>query len=1057
MRGRIVLFLVALVSVASAQTVDPKLTSGLKYRLVGPFRGGRSIACSGVPGKTTDWYMGTCGGGLWKSENAGEDWKCVTDGFLGVGTVGAVTVSPSNTDVVYIGTGEKDIRGNISHGDGVYRSSDAGKTWKHVGLRDTQYVSRIAVHPQNPDVVWVAALGHVYGKNSDRGVFKSVDGGLTWRRVLYESDRAGAADICIDPRNPNVLYSSTWEAWRTPYSLNSGGPGSKLWKSVDGGETWSDLSRKPGLPKGVLGKIGVSVSPVDSNRVYAMVEAIDGGLFRSDDAGESWALMNDNRDYRQRAWYYSRVVADTVEKDTVYVLNVEMGRSKDGGKTFSTVQVSHSDTHDLWIDPADNKRMAQSNDGGTSVTVDGRKWSAQDYPTAQLYHVSTDSAIPYRILGAQQDNSTVRIPSAGGARGIGPNDWSSTAGGESGYVTPKPDNPEIVFGGSYGGDLTMLNHETGEFRAVDPWPDNPMGHGAIDLKYRFQWTYPIVFSPHNPNVLYTCSQHVHKTTNGGESWEVISPDLTRNDPRTLQSSGGPITQDNTAVEYYGTVFTVAESPVRTGVIWAGSDDGLVHVTRDAGKTWSKVTPKTMPAWSLCSMLEPSPHNAGRAYLAVDNHENDDLKPYVFRTDDYGASWKLLTKGLPEGSFVRVVREDPEREGLLYCGTETGIFVSFDGGENWQSLQNNLPIVPVHDLTVKNDDLVVATHGRSFWVLDNVTSLRQMSRVVSLDAPILFAPKPAARGGGRRGFGPTSQPPAGAQFGENPPTGLVLDYYLPTAAQKISLQVKDSKGVVVASATTVPNSAGMNRTSVRSFSYPGIRGFPGMVTWALRGGQVPAPPGTYYVELTVDGKVVSRPARLTKNPSFTATEADLQEQFAFAMRIVTRTNEANDTVVKVRDIKKKIEEAVKAKPELKTDGASLIADLTIVEQAIYQTKSQSGQDPLNYPIRLNDKIGGVLGVVLTGDFRPTRQSYDVFDMLSRELQVQLDKYKRILTTGLAAFNVKLKAVGLAEIKPADPSKSTGRSSVPALGRLGEDEDGGSVWNPDKVFSSQLGGQ
>lgn len=1051
MRGRLVPLFALATTVLPAQTVDSKLTNGLKFRLLGPFRGGRSVACSGVPGKPNDWYMGTCGGGLWKSENGGEDWKCVTDGFLGVGTVGAVTVSPSNTDVVYLGTGEKDIRGNISHGDGVYRSADAGKTWKHVGLRETQYVSRIVVHPQNPDVVWVAALGHVYGRNTDRGVFKSVDGGLTWRKVLYESDRAGAVDICIDPRNPDVLFCSTWEAWRTPYTLNSGGPGSKIWKSVDGGENWTDISRKPGLPMGVLGKIGVSVSPVDSQRVYALVEAANGGLFRSDNGGDTWTLMNDSREYRQRAWYYTRVVADTQEKDTVYVLNVMMGRSKDGGKTFSMVPAAHGDTHDLWIDPQDNKRMAQSNDGGTTVTLDGRKWSAQDYATAQIYHVSTDNATPYRVLGAQQDNSTIRIPSAGGSRGVGPNDWTSTAGGESGYVAAKPDDPDVVFGGSYGGDLSMLNHRTGENRAVDPWPDNPMGQAAVDSKYRFQWTFPIVFSPHSAQVLYTCSQHVHRTTNGGESWEVISPDLTRNDPRTLQSSGGPITQDNTSVEYYATVFTVAESPVRSGLIWAGSDDGLVHVTRDNGKAWKNVTPKKMPAWGLCSMIDPSPHAAGRAYLAVDNHENDDLRPYVFKTEDYGQTWKSVTSGIPDGSFVRVVREDPVRPRLLYCGTETGLFVSFDDGAHWQPLQNNLPIVPIHDLTVKNDDLVLATHGRSFWILDNLASLRQMASVANVDGPVLFAPKDTPRGGRGFGGGGGGQVSAGAQFADNPPTGMVLDYYLPKAAEKVSIQVKDAKGFVVANSSTAPNKEGFNRTSVTSFRYPGIREFPGMVTWALRGGTIPAPPGVYTVELTVDGKVLAQKARLTKNPRYVASEADLQQQFEFAMKIVVRTNEAHQIVVDIRDLVAKISAAVESKPELKAQGESLVSSLGTIEQAIYQTKSKSGQDPLNYPIRLNDKIGGLLGVVLSGDFRPTRQSYEVFEVLSQQLQVQLNAYEKLVKSDLASFNSKANALGLKEIKAE--GKLSG-ASVPGGRGFGQDEDSGSFGDPDKVFGSQF---
>ena len=995
------------------QSADNVVIDGLKWRQAGPFRGGRSIACAGVPGQPV-WYMGTCGGGLWKSVNNGEDWACVTDGQLGVGTVGAIAVSPSHPDIVYIGTGEKDIRGNISHGDGVYKSIDGGKSWSHIGLKDSQTVSRIVVHPTDPSIVYAAVLGHVYGPNRERGVFKSTDGGQNWQQVLFESERAGAVDIAFDAKSPETVYAATWEAWRTPYSLNSGGPGSKLWKSNDGGKTWSDFSRKTGLPAGPLGKIGIAVSPANPKRIWALVEAREGGLFRTDDGGETWIKQSDNREYLQRAWYYMRVVADPVDPESVYILNVVSYRSKNGGQSFSMFQAAHSDDHDLWIDPSDTKRMIQSDDGGATVTVDGgQKWSQQDFPTAQFYHVSTDNGVPYRILGAQQDNSTVRMLSRGGSRGIGPNEWTSTAGGESGYVVAKPDDPDVVYGGSYGGDLSMINHRTGEVRAVDPWPDNPMGHGAIDSKFRFQWTFPIVFSPHDSRVIYTCTQHVHRSTNGGESWQVISPDLSRNDPKTLQSSGGSITQDNTSVEYYGTVFTLAESSVKRGLLWAGTDDGRVHVSPDAGKTWNDVTPKGMPKWGLCSMIEPSPHAAGTAHLAVDNHENDDLAPYLYRTTDYGKTWSLIVEGLPSRSFARVVREDPVRKDMLYCGTETGVWLSFNAGRSWQSLQNNLPIVPIHDLTIKRDDLILATHGRSFWVLDNIVSLRQSVDFTRKDAVHLFHPQAATKAGGRFGGNPGVAP--GSQFAENPPTGIIIDYYLPNDSKQVQIQVKDKKGATVFTSTSAPTKKGFNRFSVNGLRYPGFRSFPGMVTWAARGGPVPAPPGDYVVHLVSDSQEGSRPLKYGKNPLSSSSEADLQEQFRFAMEIVDRVNSANDCVVAIRDIKKQLDDIHKTKPELKPDLDAVSTALTPIEEAVYQTKSRSGQDPLNYPIRLNDKLGGVLGVVLTGDFRPTKQSYDVFQILSGQLAEQETAFQRVQNGQLARLNAKLKEMGLAQVK------------------------------------------
>ncbi|HEX8709534.1 MAG TPA: hypothetical protein VF723_14915, partial [Pyrinomonadaceae bacterium] len=755
---------------------DQGFFKSLQWRSIGPYRGGRVTAVTGVASQPFVYYLGATGGGVWKTVDGGVNWLPISDGFFGTGSVGAIGVCDSDPNVIYVGMGESPVRGNVSHGDGVYKSTDAGKTWKRVGLEDTRQIGRVRVHPRNPDIVYVAALGHIFGANEQRGVFRSKDGGKTWERVLYRSEKAGAIDLTFDPTNPNILYAGFWEVRRAPWTLESGGAGGGIFKSTDGGDSWTELTRNEGLPKGIIGKLGLTVSPANPDRLWAIIEAEDGGVFRSDNAGKTWTRVNDERKLRQRAWYYTRIYADPQNAESVYVLNTGFYRSNDGGKTFNAISVPHGDNHDLWIAPNDPQRMIESNDGGANVSVNGGKtWTDEDQPTAQFYRVALDNDFPYHIYGAQQDNSTVRIASRTNDAGIGLRDWYDVGGGESGWIAPYPKDSNIVFAGSYGGLVTRYDHHTGQLRDVSPWPENPMGQGAGELKYRFQWNFPLLFSPHDPETLYAAGNVLFKSTTQGQSWEVISPDLTRNDKSKLGSSGGPITKDNTSIEYYCTIFTVMESPVRKGVIWTGSDDGLVQVTRDGGKSWENVTPQGMPEWIQINSLDASPFDPATAYVAATMYKSDDFRPYLYKTSDYGKSWKKITSGIPDTAFTRVIREDPNRRGLLYAGTETGIYVSFNDGESWQPLQLNLPVVPITDLIVHRGqkDLIAATQGRAFWILDDLTVLHQLADAASAADAFLFKPEETYRwqGGGNSPLPPTST------LGRNPANGAVIHYYL----------------------------------------------------------------------------------------------------------------------------------------------------------------------------------------------------------------------------------------------------------------------------------------
>jgi photosystem II stability/assembly factor-like uncharacterized protein len=1019
-----------------ATAVDPSLFAGLRWRSLGPARGGRSQAVAGSSTRPLEYYFGATGGGLWKTSDGGQTWRVVSDKFFKSSSVGAVAVSESNPEVVYVGMGETELRGNVLQGDGVYKSTDGGSTWNSVGLEKTLTIARIRIHPSNPDIVYVAALGDPYGPNADRGIFKTTDGGKSWKKALFRDEKTGAVDLSMDPKDPEILYAGLWEVYRTPHSLSSGGPGSGLFKTTDGGQTWNEITKNPGLPKPIWGKVGVSVSGADPSRVYAIIEAAEGGVFLSDDAGATWKMINEDRRLRQRAFYYTRIYADPQVKDTVYILNTGIYRSTDAGKSIRAIRVPHGDNHDLWIAPDDPKRMINSNDGGANVSVNGgESWTDQDFPTAQFYNVFTTAHVPYHVCGAQQDNSTACVPStgSGGLYDVG--------GGESGYIAPDPQDKDVFYAGSYGGLLTRTNVRTGERRSINVWPDNPMGFSSGDITERFQWTYPIVIAPTNPDILYVTSQHVWKSTNDGQSWQRISPDLTQHDPSTLGPSGGPITLDQTGVETYATIFTLAPSAVDGNVLWAGSDDGLVHVTRDGGKNWQNVTPPGLPPFTRISLIEASPHNAGTAYFAGNRYQRSDRAAYVYKTADYGKTWTKITEGLGGENIARAIREDKKRKGLLFLGTDTGIYVSFDDGGAWQSLQLDLPITPVHGIEVRNDDVLLGTHGRSFYSLDNIGVLRQISRETTNEPVVLFHPSDATRSISR---------------------GVAIDYYLKQPADKVALEILDPQGksIITFTGTSANESAGggregrgaapaaaepdeeggggrggppprvtvkqgMNRFSW-DMRYPSARDFSGLIMWAgsTRGPQ--APPGKYEVKLTAAGVTKTQDFVIKRNAAVPAvTDADLLEQFKLAKAINEKVTVANEAVLRIRNLKTQIaDRSGKANDQpLKSAAQSLTDKLTEVEGEIYQYRNRSSQDPLNYPIRLNNKLAALQGIVESGDNKPTDQSYAVFKELSSRLDQQLARLDGLAKTELVSFNKLLTEQKLDPIQDGIPPKTT----------------------------------
>jgi photosystem II stability/assembly factor-like uncharacterized protein len=1012
----------------AAGQIDEKVFGAMRWRQVGPFRGGRVLAVTGVPGEPNVFYFGGASSGVWKSTDAGTNWQPLFD-KQPIASIGAIAVAQSDHNVIYVGSGEACIRGNISYGNGVYKSVDAGKTWKNVGLKDSQHIGALIIDPRNPNVVFVAALGHAYGQNEERGVFRTTDGGATWQKVLYKDNKTGAIDVVFDPNNANTLFASLWEVYRNPWSLNSGGPGSGLYKSTDGGTTWTHIEGH-GLPAGIMGRIGVSVSGADSNKVYAMVESKEGGLYRSDDGGDSWIRMNEDGRLRQRAWYFSHIFADPKSADTVYVLNTGMFRSTDGGRTFGLLPAPHGDHHGLWIDPDNPDHLINGNDGGATVSLDGgRTWSTQyNQPTAQFYHVITDNRWPYYIYGAQQDNSTIAIKSYDDDGVIGRQDWYPVGGGESGYIAPYPPDPNITFANAEA-FTSRFDKRTGQVVDISVWPLDVSGNGAEKLLHRFNWTSPLMISPHDPNTLYTASEMVFKSTNAGQSWTAISGDLTRNDKSKQKPSGGPITLDITSVEYYDTIFALAESPLKKDTIWAGTDDGVIQLTTDGGQHWANVTPKDMPEWSMVSIIEPSHHDPNTVYVAVDRHKFDDFRPLIFRTRDNGKNWILTANGIPEGSYVRSVREDPKRKGLLYAGTETGVYFSVDDGGHWQPLKLNLPAVPVHDLEIHGDDLIAATHGRAFWVLDDISPLRQLDSVSSTTEMLLFKPETALRL-----HLPTDIERRGP-VGDNPPPGVIINYYFKTAPKdEVKLEILDSAGKVVRTlsskekkgdeqppewpdqvkeVTTIPAAAGMNRYAWNLRWEPPVK-IPGAF-YSDVGPQGPlVQPGQYTIKLTTGKQSVSQPLEIVMDPrTKNINHDDLRKQFELAIQV----NKANDDLhravnqvrtlrAEIKSVQQRFDNDPKMKPLLE-QAAALDKKMAPVEERLIQVNMKGSEANLAFPNMLNEQLDSFSAIVQAGDSAPSEQQYEVFKMLRSQLDQQLAAWKQIMSTDVPAFNEAMK--------------------------------------------------
>jgi len=1039
----IILFVIISTPAAVSGQVNPQPYQALRWRSIGPDRGGRVTAVAGVLNDRLVYYMGATGGGVWKTVNAGVTWTPISDRYFKTGSVGSIAVADSDPNIIYVGMGEACLRANISHGDGVYKSTDAGRSWQNVGLHDSSQIGRVLIDSHDPSLVYVAAIGHPYGANDERGIFRTKDGGKTWQKILFINNKTGAADIVADPNHTSTMYATTWQVLRTPWDIYEFGPGSGIYKTTNGGDTWVQL--KSGLPKTDMGKIGVAVSPVDSNRIWATIGGEDGGIYRSDDAGETWQLLNGSFEMHSRQYYYGHIFADPKERDTVYTFVAkDFYKSIDGGKTWGKIQTPHGDYHDLWIDPKDNQRMVNGNDGGATITFDGGKsWTSEmNQPTAQFYTVRADSDFPYHIYGAQQDNTTVSISSqavssAASRGGLGgPADFTEVGGGESGYVVPDPQDPNIIYAGAFWGLLTRYDRRSGSTRNITVWPDMPGGRTGAEMKYRFQWTFPIAISAADPKAVYVGGNVVFKSTDQGQSWKQISPDLTRNDKK--REGGGRLE------DIYDTVFTIAPSPVEKNTIWAGSDDGLIHLTRDGGTTWSDVTPSGVQPWTRINVIEASPRDPGTAYVAANRYQVDDFHPYLYRTHDYGKTWSLAVTGIPVDTFVRTVRQDPVRSELLYAGTETGVYVSFDDGNQWQSLQQNLPVVPITDLALKNGDLIASTQGRSFWVLDNITPLEQITADVSNSQLHVFAPRAAYRGGRGRSFG-----------SRGTLDGVIVDYALKEApSQPVTIDFLEANGNVIKSFSSAAkegsSSRGMgtrgsvarggNENVVRTelglnrfvwdMRYPNAEGLDGgtfFLGGSLRGPE--AAPGNYKVRITVGDQTQAQAFEIKKDPRVSTTDEDYRKQLAFLLAARDKLSQADDAINKIHHIQQQLGAALqnaKVEKSLIESGHKLNTALTDEVDQLYQPQFTGFDDQtLIFPLKLNNRLAS-LQTYGQGDYAPTDQDLSVLSELSAELEKTLDKLKKTMDVDLPDLNNKLKAAGLPEVTAAAVIRADSRN-------------------------------
>ncbi len=1040
---------------AKNQSLRAQLLNSLEWRCIGPHRGGRVVAVAGDVSDPMTFYFGACAGGVWKTTDGGLYWRNISDGFFNTAAIGAIAVSTFDPNVIYVGTGETSIRGNVSHGDGVYKSTDAGKTWQHMGLSDTRHIGKIQIHPHDPNIVYIAALGHAFGPNEERGVFRSVDGGTNWERTLYKSTRAGSHDIAMDLNNPRILYAAIWQAQRYPHKLESGGPDCGLWRSNDAGNTWEEISHKSGLPTGLLGKLGVATSPVKSGRLWALIEADDGAVFRSDDYGETWIRLSEQSLLRTRPWYYMHITADTQDPDTVWVQNYGLWKSIDGGKSFDQLPTPHGDEHALWIDPNNNQHMIKGDDGGACVSFNGgMSWSSiYNQPTAQMYHVCTDNQFPYRVYGSQQDNTAISIPSATVDGAIHERDWYAPGGGESGYIAIKPDDPAIVVASgpigqrAYNDLMLLYNHRTGQKWNITVWPElYGWGVGAESLKYRFQWTFPIMFSQHDPDILYVASNYLHRSTDLGASFEAISPDLTRNDHDKLKPSGGPITRDNTGAEVYCTIFSLAESPHEPGLLWAGTDDGLVYISRNGGHDWQDITPPDLPAWALISIIDPSPHQPGAAYLAATRYKLDDTRPYLYTTDDYGQTWKLITNGIPENEFTRVIREDPNQPGLLYAGTETGIYVSFNDGDQWQRMGGNLPVAPIHDFVIKNRDLVVATHGRSFWILDDLSPLYQAQDDLP-PQPILFQPGPKVmmrvyghfeRWDGVQsndlvsysGVGTSSAAllassqsdmPQFLNAGQNPHDGIVFHYYLNQHPDKpVILNFRTSAGDLIHSFSSQDSERGLSLDlGINRFywnmRYPGAEDVVDILpSWSRPNGPLIVP-GEYLAELVVDSNLYTQPFEILPDPRVEASPEALKQQQDMLLAIREQLAQTNERINKLVALKEQVQiwSHRSGDPKVMEEAAAISGDIDNLLPALINVGSAEAQ---LYPSGLHEKFNALFDSVDSADYAPPRQAREVMQQLSNQLDNHENWVSKVLAEKVKAFNNTIRGTGLNAVDP-----------------------------------------